>query len=243
MRANSAVIGNLATQVAVLLGRRIVEGEFSQGAVLPTEAELCDHYQVSRTTVRDAMKRLHGKGLIVGTARAGTRVLPADRWNQFDADILSWRLETGNDLTLLHELHEIRLCFEPEACRRAALHASEEDHKRMKTAYEAMAASRHCGAQVLEADLDFHMAIVDATHNRFFVTLGHAVKTALRVYFGLLKDRPNLPDDELAMHCAVAQAIAAGKGEEAAKVMREMILHGRRKIHDRLGPRLSRSTS
>ena len=85
-----------------------------------------------------------------------------------------------------------------------------------RQAYEAMAADRDFSARVLEADLEFHMAIVDATHNRFFVTLGQAVKTALRVSFSLLQSRPGIPENELVLHSAIADAIVAGRGEEAA---------------------------
>ncbi|MCP8939656.1 FadR family transcriptional regulator [Alsobacter sp. SYSU M60028] len=235
VKTGGKVMGNLGTQVAALLGRRIVSGELEPGATLPTEAELCDRYGVSRTTIRDALKRLHGKGLIVGTARAGTRVLPTSRWSQFDADLLTWRLEAGLDTALIQELHEIRQCFEPEACRVAARHASPEDHARIRAAFDEMAACRETSSLVMEADLEFHMAIVDATHNRFFITLGQAVKTALRVSFGLLRDRPGLPDNELAMHGDIADCIVEGRGDDAARTMRDLISLARRNIDARIG--------
>jgi GntR family transcriptional regulator len=50
--------------VAEDLRRRIVSGEFGRGARLPSEAELCEHYRVSRVTVRTAAKSLESQGLV-----------------------------------------------------------------------------------------------------------------------------------------------------------------------------------
>lgn len=231
------VVGNLGTQVAAILGRRIVRGELAPGSTLPTEAELCDLYGVSRTTVREALKRLHGKGLVAGTTRAGTRVLPTGSWNQFDSDLLTWRLEAAPDQELLQELYEIRSCFEPEACRVAALHATAGDNRRIARAFEEMTRLRTDPPRLIEADLEFHLAIVDATRNRFFVTLGQAVRTALWVSFSLLQHRPDLPRVELEMHGRVAAAIAAGRGEEAAAEMRALIALSQKNIEASLHER------
>ena len=234
--ASGSVVGNLGAQVAALIARRILAGEPGPGATLPTEAELCHRYGVSRTTVRDALKRLHGKGLVAGTTRAGTSVLPTGRWNQFDADLLAWRLEAGLDSELLGELYQVRSCFEPEACRLAAEHATAEDNGRIRDAFDRMAACRLDTARVVEADLDFHMAVVDATHNRFFISVGAAVKTALRVSFRLLQDRPDLPEDELAMHGAIAAAVAGGRGGEAADLMQALIALSQEHLSARVAP-------
>jgi DNA-binding FadR family transcriptional regulator len=219
----ATLVGNLGTQIAALIGRRIVTGELGPGTTLPTEAELCEEYGVSRTTVREALKKLHGKGLVAGTPRSGTRVLATKRWNQFDADLLEWCFDSELSESLLQELYEIRVCFEPEACRVAALHAQPEDYERLGKAFDAMAALRTVPLKVIDADLEFHMAIVDATHNRFFITLGTAVKTALRLSFSLLQGRPDMPEAELRLHGRIAEAIAGGRGEDAAQIMRELI--------------------
>lgn len=54
----------LARQIAEDLRRRIVTGEFSPGSRLPSEAELCEHYRVSRVTVRTAAKSLESQGMV-----------------------------------------------------------------------------------------------------------------------------------------------------------------------------------
>lgn len=61
--------------LAQLLSRQIQEGEFDVGALLPTEALLCERHGVSRITVRGALRQLESQGLISRTPRVGTRVL------------------------------------------------------------------------------------------------------------------------------------------------------------------------
>ena len=75
----------------------MISGPGLQGA---TEADLCGIYGVSRTTIREAVKRLHGKGLIEGEPRNGTRVLPTARegqrgWNAQPRGNWRWRLTEG----------------------------------------------------------------------------------------------------------------------------------------------------
>lgn len=236
MTKKGAPGGKLGAEIAARIGRRLVTGELAPGAALPTEAELCASFGVSRTTIRDALKRLQGKGLVAGATRAGTRVLPTSRWSQFDGDVLAWRLGTGLDRGLLRELYEMRSGFEPEACRRAAEHASDGDNERIGRAFAAMTALRTRPAELIEADLEFHMAIVDATHNRFFIAMGPAVRTALRVSFSLLQGRPDLPVEELDLHGAIARAIATRDGEEAARTMQRLISLSQGNVADSIDP-------
>lgn len=226
------LVGNIGSQVTSLIGRQIVSGELRPGQTLPTEAELCEKYGVSRTTIREALKKLHGKGLIVGTSRAGTRVLPTDKWNQFDADVLKWSLDGGVSRSFFQELYSIRVCFEPESCRVAALNARDDDHQRIMKAFEDMTALRTQPSKLIDADLDFHMAIVDATHNRFFICLGHAIRTALWLSFSLLQSRSDMPESELIIHGRIADSIVAGRGDEASEMMRELIAISARNIAD-----------
>ena len=97
--------GKRCAAVTAELGRRIVSGTFGPGDTLPTEANLCDLFGVSRTTVREAVKRLHGKGLIAVSPRSGTKVLPTLHWNQFDAELLGWRVDAGMNSDMLDQLY------------------------------------------------------------------------------------------------------------------------------------------
>ena len=81
-------------QVVNELGRAIVAGEFPVGTTLPGDADLAARFKVSRTVLRESMKTLAAKGLVVPRARIGTRVTPRAQWNLFDSDIEPWNNAT-----------------------------------------------------------------------------------------------------------------------------------------------------
>lgn len=221
---------NLCSAVAGELGRRIVAGRIKPGDPVPTEAALCATLGVSRTTVREAVKRLHGKGLVDGSPRNGTRVLPTLRWNQFDTDILAWRVEAGVDAALLDELYEIRDCFEPRACSLAASRGSAEERETIERHYNELATQHFDAERHIAADLNFHLAIFVATQNRFFISLGAAIATALRLSFALRQQRIQFPPAELLLHGDVARAIAARQADAAERAMRMLLQESRRTL-------------
>ena len=85
------IVGTMSSQVARIIGTKIVGGEYAPGDSLPIEGDLCTQYGVSRTTIREAIKHLAGKRLIDVQPKIGTRVLPFNDWNLLDREVLSWR--------------------------------------------------------------------------------------------------------------------------------------------------------
>jgi DNA-binding FadR family transcriptional regulator len=213
----------LGARVTAEIGRRIASGSIAPGEALPTEGALCKSLDVSRTTLREAVKKLHGKGLVEIGPRSGTRVLPTDRWNQLDTDVLAWRIEGGLDDGLTDQLYQLRHCFEPYACELAATHGDADDHRRIRDAFEAMSGEAAYLGALVDPDLDFHIAIIAATHNAFFKSVGAAIKTALRLVFALGQERSRVPPDELALHGEVCDAILARQGAQAADAMRALL--------------------
>ena len=100
---------NLHSDVLWALGLAIVSGTYAEGAILPSDSELLERFGVSRTVLREALKTLAAKGLIEARARIGTRVLPRNRWNLFDADVLAWFFELGPEVSFLRSLAEVRI--------------------------------------------------------------------------------------------------------------------------------------
>src|SRR5688572_22937083 len=88
------------------LGRDIVSGAVPSGETLPGDSELMARFGVSRTVLREALKTLAAKGLIVPRARIGTRVTSRESWSLFDPDILNWHFEAGIDEAFLVHLSE-----------------------------------------------------------------------------------------------------------------------------------------
>ena len=227
--------GRLCSAVTAKLGQRIVAGSFAPGEVLPTEAALCTLFGVSRTTLREAVKRLQGKGLVVARPRNGTSVLPTLHWNQFDAEVLGWRLAAGVDADLLDQLYEVRECFEPRACHQAAVRGDAAGKARIRSWFDAIANAQHDTEQRIAADLEFHLGIFAATGNLFFVSLGAAIRTALHVSFSLSQRHTPFPHEELRLHADVCIAIEQGNGPAAERNMRRLLDASRRTLGMTLG--------
>lgn len=215
--------GKLCSRVTAILGGRIVAGDYMPDQVLPTEADLCGIFGVSRTTVREAVKRLHGKGMVDGGPRKGTRVLPTARWNQFDPELLSWRIQRGVTAEIMDQLYEVRDCFEPRACALAAVHGGPAEKARIRAHFEGLANANLATEQRVAADLAFHLAIFAATDNLFLISLGSAIRTALQLSFTLSQDRSPMSQSEEMLHDHICRAIMRGDAEASERHMRRLL--------------------
>jgi GntR family transcriptional regulator, galactonate operon transcriptional repressor len=222
-RRTRSTSGTLSGQVMDAIGRRIVSGVYAADEVLPSEHSLCAELGLSRTPLREAMKRLHAKGLIKVGPRNGTKVLPPRLWSQLDPDVLRWRFEQGASDDLIDQLYELRLVFEPEASRLAALHGDAADHAAIMAAFQRMEALIADSERVISADLAFHMAIIAATHNIFLISVSTAIGAALKVQFELGAKRRTFPKAELDMHRLIRDAIVGRDSEAAADHTRGLI--------------------
>jgi DNA-binding FadR family transcriptional regulator len=215
--------GTLSGRVMDEIGRRIVGGVYAAGEALPPEFSLCAEFALSRTPLREAMKRLHAKGLIDVGPKNGTRILPQHRWSQLDADVLRWRFADGASADLVDQLYELRLVFEPEASRLAAIHGDAKDHAAILEAFRQMEALVGDTERVIRADVAFHMAIIAATHNIFLISVSNAVGEALKVQFELGAKRRSFPKAELDMHRLIRNSIVERDGDAAALHTRTLI--------------------
>src|SRR6267154_4300495 len=121
---------------------RNVRGDVGVGETLPSEMQICEMMDVSRTVVREAIRTLTGKGLVEARVKSGTRVRPPEQWNQLDPDVLRWRMETSDVDSYLAKLFQLRCAVEPAASAIAAIRAGEDDLARIRSGYEGMAAAK-----------------------------------------------------------------------------------------------------
>ena len=200
------------------LGMAIIGGEYAQGDKLPPEQKLCDALGVSRTILREVVKSLVAKGLISTGPKIGTIVLPSERWNWFDEQVVGWQSRIGFEPKLLEDLQELRSAIEPEAVRLAALRATDEDILALENAYHAMAAAVAAGNEedYIQADYAFHIGLLRASQNAMFTQVGRAIGSMLREVF-LITTRT--PDDGIArslpFHWEIVEKIRARDSEGA----------------------------
>jgi DNA-binding FadR family transcriptional regulator len=233
-------VSTMSAQVAQIIGTRIVSGEFAPGDSLPIENELCQAYGVSRSTIREAVKNLAAKRLIEVAPKVGTRVLPFDKWNLLDPDVLSWRLNAQFDRRIVEDLYEMRQCFEPRACFLAVRDGDASDLDRIARSLTDMVSMLPTPALAATAETEFHLAIIAATHNGLFATIGGAVKTALRVSFSLTQKGVDRKSFDLAPYEAVVSEILKRRGAEAAEAMSDLLELSRLRVIEAL-ERLSAS--
>ena len=172
---------NLTQQVADALGNAIINGEYGDHNQVPSEAVLCQQLGVSRSAAREAVKSLAAKGLISSRARQGIRVLPETEWNLFDADVLRWIRDSNPSLTLLKEFTELRIAIEPEAAKLATERQDKGKIENIGAALQRVKKAESGLDDPLESDIAFHLSILDASGNRFFMQLGRIIDTTLRV--------------------------------------------------------------
>jgi DNA-binding FadR family transcriptional regulator len=185
----------------------ILSARFAAGATLPVEQAIGEELGASRTTVREALKTLAAKGLVRVGPRTGTRVQPSDAWNLFDPQVVAWRLEAPLTPDLIDDLVEMRLLIEPEAAALAAGRAGAVDIAAIREAYESMVRATEGEGSYIQADLDFHQAILRAAHNQFLSQLSSVVGAVLRLSFELSVTSMDSAKASLPDHAALLRAI------------------------------------
>lgn len=219
-------------QVVDEIGRGIISGQYAVGTTLPGDQELAQRFKVSRTVLREAMKTLAAKGLIVPRARIGTKVTPASQWNLFDGDVLTWHFHKGVDQEFLKNLTEIRLAFEPFAAGLASENADDKDIARLYQLADEMGNPAHTPGTLAAADLKFHLAIADASRNPFMRTVGSLIEAALVGIFRL--SSPDASENRMAevsaTHRRIVDAIAKRDREASMQAMRDVINAGQERV-------------
>ncbi|MCD9520504.1 FadR/GntR family transcriptional regulator [Photobacterium phosphoreum] len=175
---------NLSYRLAESIGRRILIGDPAPGEILPGEVELGEMYGVSRTAVREAIKMLAAKGMVLPRPRIGTRVMPKKNWNYLDQDLLAW-LDFDADSQLIVEYQKVRLTLEPEAAALAAVHATAEDRLEFEQLMLQMHQMKDNFDQDrwVEIDTRFHQLVYFSSGNHCISPFGNLFKAVFENYF------------------------------------------------------------
>jgi len=209
----------LHAQVAREVGLQILEGKLAVGTVLPNEADFGMQLGVSRTALREAIKVLAAKGLVEVRRKTGTRVRPQHDWNALDPDVLNWLFSGKGFAVGIPDLLELRLIIEPAGARLAAKRATAENLAEIEAALKGMETAVEDSASSVESDLQFHLAILEATHNTFMRPFGALIQEALRASFKLTNRDRDAFEKSLRRHRDVFEAIREGNAEAAEAAM------------------------
>lgn len=203
----------LADQAAELLLERIRGGEWGLGAKLPGETTLAPQLGVGRSTVREAIRQLAGRGVLSTRQGAGVFVTaldaPRDR-----AQMMS----RASIITVI----EARIAVETEAAALAAQRRTAAQQRAISRALTARADAVASASAHVDADLDFHRAIVVAADNEILTDLFDQSTPRMReAMIDMLALRGGYGDRaDHDAHADLAAAVAARRPEDAARASR-----------------------
>jgi GntR family transcriptional repressor for pyruvate dehydrogenase complex len=182
----------------------LMRGDWGEGDRIPPERELCQRLGVGRASLREALKALEIMGLIETRLGEGTYVCSR---SEFFSRPLLWAI-TGSAKDEAHELVEARKLLETEIAGFAAERATPDDLKLIGRYLDEMEASLNDSSTFLEADLNFHLAVANAAHNRILANALSLIRNMMRQWIGTALPKEGVAETALKHHNKIFTAIA-----------------------------------
>lgn len=222
----------LVPEIVAVLGQDIGEGRLQAGDKLPTEAELMERFDVSRTVVREAISRLQASGLVETRHGIGTFVMQPPE-PDLTFRIQPHELATAADVIALLEL---RISLESEAAGLAAQARGDDNLAAMRSALAAFQAAIQAASDAVPSDFQFHVEVARATGNRYFAELMSYLGTMI-IPRTRLRTAGDAPEGRLAYlqrvhqeHERIYHAIEARDPEAARAAMRTHLSNSRERL-------------
>ena len=157
---------SLSRKVSSQLEDAIVSGDLDPDSRLPSEQELAGQLGVSRNVVREALRSLEERGLI--TIRTGSGAYVSHPKAEVVSDALGRYIrQVGLDESI-SDIYEMRRAIEGTVVRLAAERVTGADLRALTTLFQEMEAGQEDSIKWVKADLAFHQALAEATHNPLF---------------------------------------------------------------------------
>lgn len=201
----------------------VLDGTFPPGSTLPSEAELAERFDVSRLTVREAIRSLASTNVIRVQQGRSSVINPVDQWSPLEPQLLKARGKaSGEPLRLPKRLLEARRTVEVGIAELAAARRSEEHLAQMAAFVERMRdAHRHTDVpRFVEADLAFHQTLFDAVDNVFLDALFAPLSSVLRTLRHETSSVPEIREHAIEWHARILASVAEGDAEAAREMMR-----------------------
>lgn len=220
--------GNLAEIVVAKLMERIDSGLYAPGEKIPSSAQLCEEFGVSRTVIREALTSLKVGGRV--TTRQGAGVYVSDK----DAKTLNFEISRIEDIRSAMQILELRLGVEIQSVALAASRRTPEALADIARAYDNLENLVTEDAEVeARADFEFHLAIARATRNPHFPSFLEAVIESINFEL-VLKHRQSARGYSTYLkkinkeHAAILAAITQGDAKAAKAAL---IVHLEESLH------------
>ncbi|MDQ1128950.1 FadR/GntR family transcriptional regulator [Microbacterium sp. SORGH_AS_0888] len=203
----------LADQAAEVLLDRIRAGEWTLGSKLPGETTLAPQLGVGRSTVREAIRQLAGRGILDSRQGSGVYVTALDVPEDWDHV-----LRRADIVTVI----EARTAIEVEAAGLAAERRTPADLRAIRRALQTRTAPGQSVEEHVDADMVLHRTIVVAAHNEVLTELFDGfVPRVRRAMVDMLRIRPVADEDaDHDAHAAIVAAILDRRPEDATRASR-----------------------
>lgn len=207
-----------------ILSMITIEKRFSVGDKLPNELDLSEKLNVSRTTLREAIRILVALDILEIQRGKGTYVKENAFKKQQDIEQLS------NIKVNAKDLYEMRLIFEPEAAYYAALRATDSEIKRIIEFGKKVEKEISNHQDRTDDEHSFHKAIAQATHNEFMNKLMPILYQAISkgVYLSLQSDKAI--EDTINDHRMIMEFLEQRNAEGAKNAMKIHIMHAMKEL-------------
>jgi DNA-binding FadR family transcriptional regulator len=212
-RLSDSVADDILTMITI-------EKRYNPGDKLPNENDLSLELNVSRTTLREAIRILVTNGVLEIRRGCGTFIRES---------INSSSMEEMNHLSNAKlnakDLYEMRLIFEPEAAYLATLRASEMEMNRILNYGAQVEEKIRKGEDRTEQEQNFHKSIAKATHNEFMNKLMPVIYQSIGKGVALSKKREMAVKYTVNDHRMIMEFMESRNAEGARNAMRIHMLH------------------
>jgi DNA-binding FadR family transcriptional regulator len=211
----------LSEKVAANIRQMIVDEKLEPGDKLPNELVMTEQLNVSRSTLREAIKILRshnvlevrrGRGTYVG-ANPGVSEDPLGITFMEEKDLIAY-------------FFEVRLVVEPQIAELATQRSTQEEIDEIKEAYNEVKRAIDEGRDHTEADIHFHNIIAASTHNPIIQRIVPIINDGIKGGYHETKDLVESKEEVILQHRRIMKAITERDAKEAGQAMRDHITYG-----------------
>jgi DNA-binding FadR family transcriptional regulator len=210
---------SLADEVASRLQEQISMGHYKVNEKLPIEPELMKDFGVGRSTIREAIKTLANSGLLTVRQGVGTFVEQVTG----SREPMELRLKRAN----VQDLDEVRQLLEMKIAEKAALNRSDKDIIAIRTHLENRKKAALAGLlqECIDADIQFHVAIAEASKNEILADLYKSASVHLKKWFQQLYTDTGIFDETYQLHEELFKSIISRDPKRAWKTAARILGH------------------
>lgn len=222
----------LSQKIERTIENAIREKKLLVGSKLPTEREMCEAFGVSRTALREALRRLSARGLI--NIQKGSGMYVSEIRIEDAINTLNLYYDLKFDNNLLSQIIEVRRLFEPEIAKLAAKNRSEENIRELDKNLADFKKCNHDNTQ-LEADLDnkFHLIIAKSSSNPIMqITMEPIYSLLPRMRNYIYGNIEGEKENTIKLHALIIEAIRKKDVDETYDLMKQH-LNRTQEIYDK----------